>query len=112
MKYDLFNQNIDLKSLGGNYEKEWINMPSYNNDTSKNKPEITATFKFRNKQDYLNFMKVVKEKCFDNKRVFDGNQKVNEYSAWFPLNARPSEKEWVVKGKSLNPKYPIYIPTK
>ena len=42
-------------------------------------------------------MKVVKEKLFNDKRVFDGKQKKNEYSAWFPLDARPSENVYIVQ---------------
>tara|TARA_R100001443_G_scaffold102651_1_gene110888 strand:- start:272 stop:1411 length:1140 start_codon:yes stop_codon:yes gene_type:complete len=112
MNFDLFNQDVDLHKIGGNWRKEYVNMPTYANDKNKQKPEITATFKFRNKENYIKFMSIVKDKLYDNKRVFDGNQKINEYSAWYPLNIRPSEKEWIVKGKSLKPKYPIYIPTK
>lgn len=72
------------------WKDEWVGMPEYNN-TKPKKQEITATFKFRNKDDYNKFMEVVKSQLYDNKRVFDGNQKKNEYSAWFPLDARPSE---------------------
>ncbi len=79
------------------WKKEWIDMPEYNN-IKPVPPEITATFKFRNKKDFDLFMETVKVKLFDGKRVFDGKQKKNEYSAWFPLDSRPSENIYVVNG--------------
>lgn len=79
-----------------NWKDEWVDMPEYNNKKTS-PPEITATFKFRNKTDFDFFMEIVKSKLFDNKRVFDGKQKKNEYSAWFPLDSRPSENVYVVK---------------
>ena len=44
-------------------------------------------------------MQVVKECLYDNKRVFDGKQKKNEYSAWFPLDSRPSEHVYIVENE-------------
>lgn len=80
------------------WRDEWIGMPEYNNSKPV-PPEITATFKFRNKEDFDSFMEVVKSKLFNDKRVFDGKQKKNEYSAWFPLDSRPSENIYIVENE-------------
>ena len=40
-------------------ELEWIGMPEYKNEKRKD-PEITATFKFRNADDYELFKDLVK----------------------------------------------------
>lgn len=89
---DLFG-NIEEKHI---WQNEWVGMPEYNNNKPTT-PEITATFKFRNKQDFDFFMEFVKSNLFDNKRVFDGKQKKNEYSAWYPLDERPSDNIYIVE---------------
>lgn len=76
------------------WKKEWVDMPEYNN-TKPCVPEITTTFKFRNKEDFEKFMHVVKKELYNGKRVFDGKQFKNNYTAWFPLDPRPSEYVYV-----------------
>lgn len=95
-QHSLFNEEQMPKT--NDWQKEWIGMPEYNNSKPL-PPEITATFKFRNKEDFDLFMEVVKSKLFNDKRVFDGKQKKNEYSAWFPLDARPSENIYIVENE-------------
>ena len=52
--------------------KEWVNMPEYVNEEQP-KPEITATFKFRNEQDYLLFKeKETAEKLANNIAIKGG----------------------------------------
>jgi hypothetical protein len=80
------------------WKNEWIGMPEYNN-VKPLPPEIIATFKFRNKNDFDFFMEIVKSKLFNDKRVFDGKQKKNEYNAWFPLDSRPSENIYIVENE-------------
>lgn len=92
---NLFNFQDEKKH---DWKDEWIDMPEYNN-SKPIPPEITATFKFRNKEDFDLFIEVVKEKLFNNKRVFDGKQKKNEYSAWYPLDSRPSENIYIVENE-------------
>jgi hypothetical protein len=92
---DLFGTQEEKKH---DWNDEWIGMPEYNNSKPV-PPEITATFKFRNKEDFDLFMETVKSKLFNDKRVFDGKQKKNEYSAWFPLDARPSENIYIVENE-------------
>jgi hypothetical protein len=43
-----------------NWEEEWVGMPSYHN-VKRADPEITATFKFRNSEDFEDFKAKVKE---------------------------------------------------
>ncbi len=50
-------------------------------------------------EDFDRFMEVVKKELYNDKRVFDGKQKKNDYQAWFPLDARPSEFVYIVKDK-------------
>jgi hypothetical protein len=73
-----------------NWKEEWLNMPEYINEKPTD-PEVTVTFKFRNKDDYDSFMAIVKEQLYDGKRVIDGKQIKNNYTAWYPLDPRPSE---------------------
>jgi len=80
------------------WQDEWIDMPEYNN-FKQSPPLITATFKFKSKEDFDLFMQSVKENLFDGKRVFDGKQKKNEYSAWYPLDERPSENIYIVENE-------------
>lgn len=80
------------------WQNEWNEMPEYNNHKPL-PPEITALFKFRNKEDFDLFMEVVKSKLYNDKRVFDGKQKKNEYNAWFPLDSRPSENIYIFENE-------------
>jgi hypothetical protein len=92
------NNLFDFDEKIPEWKKEWIGMPEYNNSKPV-PPEITATFKFRNKEDFDLFMETVKLKLFNDKRVFDGKQKKNEYTAWFPLDSRPSENIYNVENE-------------
>lgn len=87
---------FDLQDEGNDWKKEWIDMPEYINNKPL-PPEITATFKFRNKEDFDMFMEVVKINLYNNKRVFDGKQKKNEYTAWYPIDSRPSDNIYIVE---------------
>jgi hypothetical protein len=67
----------------------YVGMPEYNNI---NQPDavITAKFKFRSKDDYDYFHKVVKKHLYGGGKVFDGMQREDKKQAWFPLGDRPS----------------------
>lgn len=77
-----------------NWEKEWEGMPSYNN-VKQEDPLITATFKFRTKEDFDKFHEIVKRELYNNHRVFDGMQRKNKKNAWFPLREKASK--YIVK---------------
>lgn len=79
------------------WQKEWVGMPEYNNPKPQ-PPGVTALFKFRSRADFDMFMDVVKTNLYNGKRVFDGNQKKNEYNTWYPLEARPSEFVYIREG--------------
>jgi len=87
----------------------WKGMPDYNNIKEQN-PEIEATFKFRNKEDFEKFQAVVKKHLYQNCKVFDGNQRKHKKSTWYPLTPRPSKYHY--EGDNAQPKYPIYIISK
>lgn len=95
MNVDLFG---NVEPDAHDWTKEWIGMPEFNNPKPL-PPEITATFKFRNKEDFDLFVAHVKDHLYGGVRVFDGKQKLNEYSAWFPLYPRPSESVYIVEGQ-------------
>ena len=90
--------------------KEWVNMPEYVNEEQP-KPEITATFKFRNEQDYLLFKEKVKEHIYSGQKVFDGQQTKEAKQAWFPLKEKASKYIYKSSNK-YNPRFPIYIVSK
>ena len=64
--------------------------PSYNNENKK-EPFITATFKFKTKK-ILSYSKMVdfKKNLYDGQKVFDGMQRKDKKSTWFPLKEKPS----------------------
>ena len=47
------------------WKNEWLDMPEYINNKPV-APEITALFKFRNKNDFDAFMEVVKSNLYNN----------------------------------------------
>jgi len=82
-KEDKVDQNKEWK-------KEWVGMPSYNNEKQK-EPFITATFKFRNQEDFDYFNKFLKEELYKEKKIFDGMQRKDKKSTWYPLNEKASK---------------------
>ena len=91
-KIELFSEYFE--KLENDSKKQYEGMPDYNNE-KKPPPIITATFKFRSKEDFDYFHKVVKENLYDNKKVFDGMQRKEEKQAWFPLPPRPSHFKYI-----------------
>ena len=76
------------------WEEEWNNMPEYNNKKQE-PPLITATFKFKTEKDYLKFKDIVQKYAYDNAKVFDGMQKKEAKSAWFPHKEKASKYEYL-----------------
>ena len=85
----LFNLD-DEERIGNDWKKDWVGMPEYNN-VHKQDAFITATFKFRNEEDFIEFNKKIKEHLYDGERVFDGMQRKDIKSTWYPLTERPSK---------------------
>jgi hypothetical protein len=103
----LFKDNENVN----NWQNEWVNMPEYNN-VKQDKPKITATFKFRNNYDYEIFKNKVKKYLYNDEKVFDGQQKIDEKQAWFPLREKDKKYYYLSKGKYTKPRFPIYIVSK
>tara|TARA_R110001583_G_scaffold105253_1_gene252791 strand:+ start:193 stop:1350 length:1158 start_codon:yes stop_codon:yes gene_type:complete len=103
----LFKDNENVN----NWQNEWVNMPEYNN-VKQDKPKITATFKFRNNDDYEIFKNKVKKYLYNDEKVFDGQQKIDEKQAWFPLREKDKKYYYLSKGKYTKPRFPIYIVSK
>lgn len=97
---DLFSEQEQENKR--DWEDEWVGMPEYNNPKPEKNP-LTATFKFKNQEDFDFFMVTVKEKLYDNKRVFDGKQGKTDKTAWFPLPPRPSENVYINENVFLYP---------
>lgn len=73
-----------------NWEEEWVGMPEYNN-VEQAPAEITATFKFRCREDFELFNKLIKENLYNGEKPFDGMQRKNVKSTWFPLKEKASK---------------------
>jgi hypothetical protein len=76
------------------WREEWLEMPEYNN-TRQPEPLITALFKFRTEEDFETFKNLVQEHIFDGVRVFDGIQKKQTKSSWYPHHPKPSSYEYI-----------------
>ena len=87
---DLFGNEIFTENQ---WEEEWKNMPEYNN-INQPAPFITATFKFKNQDDYDNFHKLIKQHLYNGKKVFDGMQSKEKKQAWFPLKEKASKYQY------------------
>lgn len=83
---DLFDQEKQTN----NWKDHWIAMPEYDN-VKKDDPFITATFKFRNQEDFDQFNKLIKEHLYNGEKVFDGMQRKDIKSTWFPLNEKANK---------------------
>ena len=101
---------FDFLSPIDNWEEEMHGLPEYNNFPQP-KPEITATFKFRNENDFQDFKEKVKEHIYEGQKVFDGLQRKQEKQAWYPLSEKNSGMKWFAVNPE-NPQYPIYIVSK
>lgn len=72
------------------WQKEYIGMPEYNNKKQLD-PLITATFKFRSEEDFEEFNKLIKLHLYNGEKAFDGMQRKNVKSTWYPLNEKPNK---------------------
>ncbi len=84
----LFDNDKNQKQ--NDWEKEWINMPEYNN-VERKPPLIEATFKFRNIEDFELFNKTIKQYLYNGEKPFDGMQRKDKKSTWFPLQEKPNK---------------------
>ena len=76
------------------WEEHYVGMPEYNNVCEPD-PSITATFKFRTQEDFEEFNKLIKQHLYDGQRVFDGMQRKEAKSAWYPLRPKASKFKFI-----------------
>jgi hypothetical protein len=82
-----------MKDLFGNdkaWKDHWVDMPEYDN-VEQRPPTITATFKFESLGDYEQFIALITEYVYDGQKPFDGMQRKNTKSTWFPHKDKPSK---------------------
>lgn len=79
---DIFGKKIKEKEVN-KIEDHWINMPEYNN-VNRKKPVIIAIFKFKNKEDFKKFNKLVREHIYNGKQIHYGRFKENVRVTWYP----------------------------
>lgn len=76
------------------WRKEWSGMPEYDN-RDLTTPVISATFHFASQEDYERFLRVVTETLYGGQRVFDGRQRKEHKTTWFPPLPSRSTFEYV-----------------
>jgi len=69
---------------------EWVGMPEYDNKV-RQEPAIIATFKFRNEEDFKVFNELIKKHLYNGEKAFDGMQRKDVKSTWFPLFEKASK---------------------
>ena len=81
------------------WKDEWIDMPEYNNIEFP-PPAITVTFKFLNQEDYNEFYKIIKKHLFPGEKPFDGGQRKNSKTTWYPHKEKASNYIYVNEDES------------
>ena len=81
---------FESKPKQNNWQDHWIGMPEYNNVREPD-PLITATFKFRTQEDFDEFNKLIKQHLYNGEKVFDGMQRKDVKSSWYPLRQKASK---------------------
>lgn len=85
---------FELADCENKWEEHYLGMPEYNNFREQ-EPEVVVTFKFRHKEDFVEFNKLIKEHLYDGEKVFDGMQRKEAKSAWYPLRDKPSKYRFI-----------------
>lgn len=75
---DLFGNETEI-----DWKEHWKEMPEYKNKDIT-EPAITVTFKFESETDFLAFKDICKHVFFNSKKPFDGMQKKDVKTAWWP----------------------------
>jgi hypothetical protein len=74
-------------------DREWVGMPEYAN-VQRPDPVVTATFKFRSVEDFDEFLDLLKKHVYGGAKVFDGTQRVETKSTWYPLFPKPGRSRY------------------
>lgn len=85
---DLFGENEN------DWKEHWLGMPEYNN-VEETPPLITATFKFRNEEDFDNFKETIRKHLYNGEKPFDGMQRKDIKSTWYPLKEKAKNYRYV-----------------
>lgn len=83
-------QRLEFMESENNWREEWKDMPEYNN-VPDIPPLITATFKFRTQEDFELFKETIKKYLYNGEKPFDGMQRKDVKSTWFPLKEKPNK---------------------
>lgn len=86
MELNLFNEDNSANDWKDHYK----GMPEYKNSRQLD-PVITAVFKFRNQQDFEEFNELIKKHLYNGEKAFDGMQRKEAKSTWYPLNEKSSK---------------------
>jgi hypothetical protein len=86
MELNLFDEDNSVND----WKNHYIGMPEYNN-VKLEEPAITATFKFRSLEDFEKFNSLLKEFIYINQKPFDGMQRKDSKSTWYPLMEKASK---------------------
>lgn len=84
---NLFNEDLNQSN---DWKEHYIGMPEYNN-IKEDKPFIEATFKFRSQDDFDEFNRLLKTYLYNNEKIFDGMQRKDKKSTWYPLKEKANK---------------------
>ena len=79
-----------IKKPANSAKKEYVGMPEYDN-VKDAPPEVVVTFKFKTKDDFNLFNKIITKTLFDGVKPFDGRQTKTLKSTWFPHKQKASK---------------------
>lgn len=80
---------LKLKGRQNNWREEWKGMPEYDN-THMDIEKITVKFRFRCQEDFDEFHALIKKHLYGGNKVFDGMQRKEKKSAWYPPRKKDS----------------------
>lgn len=82
---------------GDKWQDHYKGMPEYNAVEQK-PPEVTAVFKFETTKDFEKFNALLKKHIYKGEKPFDGMQRKDKKSTWFPL--KPKANKYRFKNES------------
>ena len=87
------DQQVLFEEYDYSVEDEWVGMPEYINK-EESPPVITVTFKFKTEEDYETFKELIKVHIYKGQKPFDGMQRKDKKTAWFPHKEKASKYEY------------------
>jgi hypothetical protein len=76
------------------WQSEWDGMPEYDN-RDLTKSEVVVTLHFASTEDYERFEALLREHLYAGRRPFDGRQRKDAKTAWWPPLPKGSDFVWV-----------------